>query len=82
MMDYEDMVLMRADGFDDCIIGVCTGFGREPCIAYDKSKVLSKLMVRDGMGADEAHEFFDFNIEGAYVGENTPVYVDTDWVIP
>ena len=28
---------------------------------------------QDGMDRDEAEEFFWFNIEGAYVGEATPV---------
>jgi hypothetical protein len=26
------------------------------------------------MSYEEAQEFFDFNIEGAYVGERTPMY--------
>jgi hypothetical protein len=35
-------------------------------------------MVRDGMDYDEAYEFFEFNTLGAYVGEQTPVFVWTD----
>jgi hypothetical protein len=27
------------------------------------------------MGLDEAREYFDFNVAGAYVGEQTPVFV-------
>ena len=32
-------------------------------------------MQRDGMTEEEAVEFFDFNIECAYVGEFTPIYM-------
>ena len=32
-------------------------------------------MDRDGMSEEEACEFFTFNIEGAWVGPMTPVFV-------
>jgi hypothetical protein len=32
-------------------------------------------MERDGMTEEEAIEFFEFNVVGAYVGGGTPVYV-------
>lgn len=63
-----------ADGFDDCIIGVCEVFGRPPLVAYDRNKVIKKLM--NDMTIEEAEEYFEYNILGAWVGENTPVYVN------
>jgi hypothetical protein len=33
------------------------------------------LVERDGMERDEAEEFFDVNIEGAYVGPETPMFI-------
>jgi hypothetical protein len=68
--------LLLADGFDDCLIGLAEGFGGDMAIAYDKQKMLAKL-VSDGMSYDEAVEYFDFNIAGAYVGKHTPIYIDT-----
>jgi hypothetical protein len=32
-------------------------------------------MEKDGMTEEEAYEFVDFNIAGAYMGEETPVIV-------
>jgi hypothetical protein len=32
-------------------------------------------MTRDGMTADEAIEYMDFNVTGAYVGEHTPEFI-------
>ena len=42
---------------------------------YSKRKCLDVLVERDEMSRDEALEFFDFNVSGAYVGENTPVFL-------
>ena len=67
------MELYKVDGYDDCILGVMERFGAEPVIAYDKDKMLDKLAEQ--MSADAAEEWFDFNIVGAWVGENTPCFV-------
>lgn len=39
---------------------------------YDGDKMVEHFM-QTGMTEDEAHEWIDFNVEGAYVGESTPV---------
>lgn len=39
---------------------------------YDGEKVLQCVMD-DGMTEDEAIEWIEFNVEGAYVGEDTPI---------
>lgn len=60
-----------ADGFDESILGVDTK-GR---VTYSYNKIIETLIERDGMTEEEAREFFDFNIDGAYVGEYTPIYI-------
>jgi hypothetical protein len=32
------------------------------------------LLVQDGMDEEEAVEFFNFNVMGAYVGDKTPIW--------
>jgi hypothetical protein len=64
---------LKADGFDDCVIGMT----EDGCIAYDATKMISKLMEQDGMDLEIATEYFDFNIAGAYLGEFTPIYITT-----
>jgi biotin synthase-related radical SAM superfamily protein len=66
--------LLKMDGFDDCIAGVCLRFGQEPVIIYDRAKVISKLM-EDGCTEEEAEEFHEFNQAGAWVGERTPAFL-------
>lgn len=68
---------LNADGFEDALIGFAwpqaTG---AKCAVYDRNKCIEILMDRDGMTEEDANEYFDFNVAGAYVGEHTPFYVD------
>ena len=66
-----DPELLFADGYDDCIIGL-TIRSDVPVVIYSADKMIEKLA--NDMTPEEAQEFFDFNIEGAYMGERTPVY--------
>ena len=63
---------LKADGFDDCIIGFSAPQpNRQSLIVYDTDKVITKLMSQ-GMYKEEAWEYFEFNISGAYMGETLP----------
>jgi hypothetical protein len=65
---------MKMDGFNDCIIGTCFRIGQLPIVAYDKRKVIEKLMK--DMPKDEALEYFEYNMLGAWVGPTTPCFID------
>lgn len=67
---------LTADGFDECLVGVCYQFGRPPVACYDYDACIRLLMTRDKMERDEAVEFFEFNTLGAWVGENTPTFIN------
>jgi len=68
--------LLLADGFEDAFIGAAMRFGwAEPVALYDYEKCIDILVTRDGMDRGEAEEFFDFNVIGAWVGDQTPIYV-------
>jgi len=68
---------VTADGFESCAIGVANRYGMEPVVAYDYDKCIELLVRRDRMAYEEAVEFFEFNVIGAWVGEGTPVFVST-----
>jgi hypothetical protein len=70
--------MLKADGLDEAIIGqalVWLGHEREEVLVYSCQKIIEILMARDGMSQEEAHEFIEFNIEGAYMGNQTPIFV-------
>ena len=73
MTEENESEALLADGFEEALIGIGTQFNTELAV-YDWQKCVEVLM-RDGMTEDEATEFMDFNVTGAWVGPNTPVFV-------
>ena len=67
--------LLYADGFDEAILGICERACSDVVVAYDRDKFIDILVERDGMSYEEAIEHFDFNVVGAWVGDNTPVFL-------
>ena len=74
LTEYNSEALL-ADGFEDAFIGICEVFNRPILAAYDREKCITILMERDGMTDEEAQEYFEYNVAGAWVGDSTPVYV-------
>jgi len=70
---FEDEELMFVDGFDEAIIGIDTVSYR---VIYNK-EIMIEVLIGEGMSYDDALEHFSYNIEGAYVGEKTPIYCQT-----
>lgn len=70
----EDDKILLADGFEDAFVGIATQFNRKFSV-YDREKCIDILIVRDGMTNDEAEEYFQYNVEGSWVGESTPAFI-------
>jgi len=66
--------MLKADGFDEALMGVVQRYGQEGVLLYDTDKILKILVHRDDMTYTEAVDFFDFNILGSWVGEETPAF--------
>lgn len=66
---YDDENLVTADGFDDAIIGVDENDMR---VIYSVSKCIGVLM--ETMSEEDAWEYFNYNVSGAYIGEKTPIW--------
>lgn len=65
----EDEELLTADGFDSAVIGIELESNR---LIYSQRKCIEILM--ETMSRDEAIEYFDFNVSGAYFGDRTPIW--------
>jgi len=66
---YYDEEFLKADGFDDAIIGVDETTMR---LIYSVSKCI-EILMRD-MSEEDAMEYFTFNVSGSYMGEKTPIW--------
>ena len=67
---------MTADGFDEAIVGSITSYGRGETVLYSTQKIIEVMMERDGMTAEDAMEFFNFNILGSYNGNGMPAFLN------
>lgn len=68
----DDEVILLADGFESCFLGIARQFGK-PFAVYDQQACIRQLM--ESMTLEEAEEYFSYNVEGAWVGENTPAFI-------
>lgn len=64
-----------ADGFDAAIVGYAERCGQPDLVVYDAERCIAILRERDGMLEDEAVEFFSFNVSGAWLGAQTPLFL-------
>tara|TARA_R110001599_G_scaffold97429_1_gene251277 strand:- start:64 stop:306 length:243 start_codon:yes stop_codon:yes gene_type:complete len=62
--------LLKADGFDDAIIGLDNSNMR---LIYSKS-ICIEILMSDGMTEEDALEYFEFNVSSAWVGDMTPIW--------
>ena len=69
--------MIKYNGYDEAIIGpasIWRDSTQVSVLVYDAEKI-REILMRDGMDAEEAREFIEFNIEGGYLGIETPVLV-------
>ena len=71
--DREERFLL-ADGLEEAFIGIGYQF-HTPIAIYSKNKALQCLEAQC-MSELEAIEYFDYNIAGAYVGDQTPIFLE------
>ena len=67
--------MLKWDGFDNAIIGVGERNSTDSMIVYDYDKMVKVLVTRDDMSYEEAEEYIDYNIVGAWIGDTTPIIV-------
>lgn len=72
--EWAKQEILSADGFDDAIVGLARRSDLV-VVAYSVDKML-QIMVDGGISQEDAREYFEYNIVDAWVGENTPVYIE------
>lgn len=70
--NYSHEELIKADGFDDAVVGIEVNTFR---LVYSIDKMIA-ILTKD-MSYEDAIEHLDFNVFSAYVGERTPIYIYT-----
>ena len=65
-----------ADGFEKAFVGsTISAFSREQVALYDYDLCIKVLVKDQQMTEEEAIEYFDYNVIGSWVGEDTPIFI-------
>lgn len=70
-LEETDQSALLADGFEEAFIGMSLEWG-PPRAVYSYDKCV-EVLERD-MDYEDAVEYMEFNVTGAYVGKQTPVF--------
>lgn len=74
LMEMDESALLM-DGFDEAFIGFSRRINEPILAVYSWEKMVDLLIQRDEMEYEEAVEYIDYNVIGAWVGEQTPIVV-------
>jgi hypothetical protein len=74
-----EVEILKADGYDDCVLGYDYSWQGVIRLIYSVDKIIKKMINDDGMEEEEAIEYFEFNMRGGYVGEQTPIWCQDDF---
>ena len=75
--DEEVMRLEPRSVFDSAIVGLARQFNTS-FIVYSQRRTLAALMASEGMTEQEAIEWYEFNMAGAWVGKGTPAFLEIE----
>jgi hypothetical protein len=68
--NYGEVTFLKADGFDDAVIGYDEQSIR---LIYSVSKCI-EILINQGLSFTDAYEHFYYNVKGSYMGEKTPIW--------
>lgn len=71
--DEESDEPLLADGFDAALIGFGAQFNQRLAV-YDYDKCVA-ILQGSGMRYEDAVEWMEYNVVGAYMGRRTPVFI-------
>ena len=74
LADFYPEVMIYPE-FEEALVGITTSAG-ETRVVYHREKCIDCL-VEGGMSQLDAEEYFAYNVDMAYLGEATPVILDT-----
>ena len=73
----DDEKILLADGLESAFMWIGRQF-HYPIAIYSYKKVIKILMRDHRMDREQAIEYFDYNIAGAFVGDQTPVFLQDE----
>ena len=73
--DYPYLVVLEPRStFNQCIIGLVERINLTS-ICYSTTKIIEALMEDSEMSSDDAWEYYEYNIQDAYMGIHSPIFL-------
>lgn len=72
-MAFPDTTFLTIDGFDEAILGVHHTIEDTKKLIYSV-KAIIEILCRDEMSEEDAWEYFNYNIDGSFMGDATPMF--------
>jgi hypothetical protein len=73
-----ELLFLDPEYYDEAIIGVAQSANGLFTVAYSEPKIIALLIKNEQMEPDDALEWYQFNILGSYLGEQTPIFIDDE----
>jgi hypothetical protein len=78
-LDATVLRLEPANAYDDAVVGIGERNGHY-FLVYDREAVIRQAMKAEGMSYEDAVEWHKYNTFCAYLGHNTPVFLDATFI--
>lgn len=73
--EYPNIYFIDDVTLDEAIVGVAERINLNPVVVYDVDKILEIYMNIHGMSDIDALEMYNYNLLGAWIGEETPLFL-------
>lgn len=75
---HPEVVMLEPADLDVAILGLVDD-GDTPRLVYSKRGLIAALQTVNDWDYEAAEEWYSFNIACAYMGPNTPIYLELEW---
>lgn len=72
----EDMLIYDPPELDVAIIGIGRRCSCDDVLIYDREKLVQAFMDVNGWDHEGADEWVEFNVEGGWIGDTTPIIME------
>jgi hypothetical protein len=75
-MYNEDILFLTEEEYDEALVGVASNFNSYYVACYDEDKCIQIIQNLDNISYDDAVEYFEVNVKGSYMGDNSPIFIN------
>lgn len=75
---HPEVIILEPPDLDAAILGLVDLSDGTTHLVYSRKGLVTQLQ-NQGMTWEDAEEWYEFNIAGAHLGPNSPIYLELEW---